>query len=67
MADETHHRDVNHTFADMKSDDPNPFIAQHKENAAKAWRLEITGESAWNNGDNNIKRDKLTEIPNLAK
>ena len=26
MADETHHRDVNHTFADMKSDDPNPFL-----------------------------------------
>ena len=30
MADETHHRDVNHTFADMKSDDPNPFVATHK-------------------------------------
>ncbi|CAM9124128.1 unnamed protein product [Ectocarpus fasciculatus] len=24
FADETHHRDVNHTFASMKSDDPNP-------------------------------------------
>ena len=47
MADETHHRDVNHTFADMKSDDPNPFLLEHKENAAIAWRLELTGESAW--------------------
>ena len=47
MADETHHRDVNHTFADMKSDDPNPFITMHKENALHAWRLEIAGEPAW--------------------
>jgi hypothetical protein len=39
MADETHHRDVNHTFADMKDDDPNPFISMHKQDAAYAWRL----------------------------
>ena len=39
MADESNHRDVNHTFADMKSDDPNPFIQKHKENAVLAWRL----------------------------
>ena len=30
MADESHHRDVNHTFADMNSDDPNPFLNSHK-------------------------------------
>ena len=40
MADETHHRDVNHTFADMKDDDPNPFVEMHKENAMQAWRME---------------------------
>lgn len=39
MADECHHRDVNHTFADMKSDDPNPFLLEHKENAVAAWRM----------------------------
>jgi hypothetical protein len=39
MADETHHRDVNHTFADMESDDPNPFLQQHKENAVASWRM----------------------------
>ena len=38
FADETHHRDVNHTFATMESDDPNPFLLQHKENAIAAWR-----------------------------
>lgn len=59
MADETHHRDVNHTFADMKSDDPNPFLMKHKENAAIAWRLELTGESAW--AEPNRKPD--TTIP----
>jgi len=39
-ADESHHRDVNHTFANMESDDPNPFLEEHKENAAKAWRIQ---------------------------
>lgn len=43
MADETHHRDVNHTFADMKSDDPNPFVQMHKDNAAIAWRIHNAG------------------------
>ena len=40
MADESHHRDVNHTFADMKMDDPNPYLSMHKENAIRAWRLD---------------------------
>jgi hypothetical protein len=44
MADECHHRDVNHTFADMKSDDPNPFLHEHKENALIAWRINNDGE-----------------------
>jgi len=39
-ADETHHRDVNHTFATMQSDDPNPFVSQHREDAARAWKIE---------------------------
>jgi len=39
-ADETHHRDCNHTFASMESDDPNPFIAEHKEAAGRAWIIE---------------------------
>lgn len=43
MADESNHRDVNHTFADMKTDDPNPFLEIHKENAAVAWRLDNKG------------------------
>ena len=33
-------RDVNHTFATMEGDDPNPFQLKHKEDAARAWKLE---------------------------
>jgi len=40
FADETNHRDVNHTFATMEADDPNPFVAKHVDDAAKAWRLD---------------------------
>jgi hypothetical protein len=40
MADECNHRDVNHTFAEMKTDDPNPFVESHKSNAYFAWRLQ---------------------------
>jgi hypothetical protein len=44
MADECNHRDTNHTFAEMSGDDPNPFLATHKENALRAWRQHIQGE-----------------------
>lgn len=47
MADEAHHRDVNHTFALLKGHDPNPFLITHKEDAARAWRLENSGAYAW--------------------
>jgi len=43
FADESNHRDVNHTFATMASDDPNPFVTKHQDNAAHAWRLEAEG------------------------
>ena len=42
MADECNHRDVNHTFAGMKTDDPNPFVECHKANAYFAWRLQTS-------------------------
>ena len=45
MADEANHRDVNHTFADMKTDDPNPFINAHRADAYKAWRLTSSGNT----------------------
>jgi hypothetical protein len=46
FADESNHRDVNHTFAVMPSDDPNPFIAKHQNNASKAWRMDQMGQFA---------------------
>jgi ubiquinol oxidase len=51
MADEAHHRDVNHTFATLKADDPNPFVLKHREDASKAWRLENDGKHAWESRD----------------
>jgi len=39
--DETNHRDVNHTFAEMAWTDPNPHVSKHMEDAAEAaawWR-----------------------------
>mmetsp|Transcript_19110 Transcript_19110/g.37730 ORF Transcript_19110/g.37730 Transcript_19110/m.37730 type:complete len:344 (-) Transcript_19110:265-1296(-) len=47
MADESHHRDVNHTFATLPTDDPNPFVLKHKQDAARAWRLENSGRDCW--------------------
>lgn len=32
LADEAHHRDVNHTFAELPSNAPNPFIQEHIDN-----------------------------------
>jgi len=45
FADECNHRDVNHTFATMHSDDPNPFVEKHQNMAVFAWRLESGGLS----------------------
>jgi hypothetical protein len=47
MADEANHRDVNHTFATLDEDDPNPFVFKHKDDAVRAWRLENEGKNAW--------------------
>lgn len=51
MADEAMHRDVNHTFAMMRDDDPNPFILKHRHDAARAWRLENEGREVWESKD----------------
>jgi len=32
LADEAHHRDVNHTFATLGPNDPNPFVREHMDN-----------------------------------
>lgn len=37
-ADETHHRDVNHTFASLDKNATNPFVLKHLDDAATAWR-----------------------------
>lgn len=39
LADESHHRDVNHTFAGMKANDSNPFLGRHHADQFAAWQL----------------------------
>lgn len=46
-ADETHHRDVNHTYANLKEGELNPFLEMHQKDAAIAWRMHETGQTAW--------------------
>ena len=43
-ADETHHRDVNHTYANLKPGELNPFVEEHRKDAAIAWRMRESGE-----------------------
>ena len=38
------HRDVNHTFSSMETDDPSPFVEKHRDDAINAWRLELETE-----------------------
>lgn len=38
LADEAHHRDINHTFANMDGDAPNPFIIEHVAAVSKGNR-----------------------------
>jgi hypothetical protein len=49
LADEAHHRDVNHTFAGLGPEDENPFIKEHQENfdAAVARRLKNVGKTSF--------------------
>jgi len=57
MADEAHHRDVNHTLANTPRNDPNPFATEHKQNAALAWRLENEGRAAWKHATKAVGRE----------
>jgi len=41
LADETNHRDVNHTFADMDADDPNPHVEKHIQDLENLWRRDL--------------------------
>lgn len=47
FADEAHHRDVNHTFAELPSDAPSPFALSHKEDTLLAVEMEKRGLKAW--------------------
>lgn len=44
-ADETHHRDVNHTYASLKSGFMNPYLDMHRADAETAWKLHTSGQT----------------------
>jgi len=46
-ADETHHRDVNHTFAGMEKGATNPYIETHLQDAALEWRTPLRTDAPW--------------------
>ena len=50
-ADETHHRDVNHTYANLKPGELNPYVEEHRKDAATAWRMRESGERSCQNVD----------------
>jgi hypothetical protein len=47
FADECHHRDVNHTFAELDPDEPNPFLLDQRLNALRHAALDRGEGSAW--------------------
>ena len=51
-ADETNHRDVNHTFASMGRDDVNPHVGQHLNDMAEATKY-------WQAVDNSVEGKDL--------
>jgi hypothetical protein len=65
FADKTHHRNVNHTFAEMDMDDPSPFALQHKKNTLRAIEMHSTGERAW--AEKYTLETPTTALPKSAK
>ena len=52
LADESHHRDVNHTFADIDAEECNPFVEKHIRDLEDLWeRREALG---WKSGGDGV-------------
>lgn len=69
FADECHHRDVNHTFAELTPTEPNPFVLKHKRDALYAMVLEKEGRTAWPSAEEiaNARIDKAIPAAQQAK
>lgn len=53
LADEAHHRDVNHTFAELPRNAPNPFVEEHFKNFDAAVRRKYHVTMRKNDGRSN--------------
>jgi len=47
FADECHHRDVNHTFAELGAEDPNPFVLRDKREVLCEQAMKIEHVPRW--------------------
>jgi len=56
MADEANHRDVNHTFASLKSHEVNPYIQKHHKASMEAQQF-IEKKEGWMFGDNALREE----------
>jgi hypothetical protein len=67
-ADETNHRDVNHTFASMSRDDVNPYIGKHLEQLQDATQYWKTKDNAIEGKDLDFNfTAKSSSVPSPAK
>lgn len=66
MADEANHRDVNHTFASLKSNEVNPYIQKHHKASMEAQQF-IEKKEGWMFGDNALREEEegYLSTPNM--
>eukprot|EP01032_Pedospumella_encystans_P008527 gene8527-10112_t len=67
FADECHHRDVNHTFAELPQTEANPFVLQHKRDALYAMVLEKEGRTAWPSAEEIARASEMGESKKTNK
>jgi len=62
MADEANHRDVNHTFASLKSNEVNPYIEKHHKAAIEVHEF-VAKREGWIFGANALRPESKQYLP----
>jgi len=62
MADEANHRDVNHTFASLQSDETNPYIQKHHKASMQVHNF-VGKKEGWMFGSNAIRPESNNYLP----
>merc|ERR550519_3344820 len=61
MADEANHRDVNHTFASLKSNETNPYIEKHHKAGMQVQEF-MEKKEGWMFGTNAIREESKSYL-----